>query len=154
MDTCEPFIERATTELDYSDMIINGDLLRFKEEQEKQQDVNANKRWKNDKVLHGVFPCSLFFKKCKIYIHASSETRRSRILPGHIPRGALHYPKFGQRGSAVRKRIFVFGVATLLLTGCTEKTDESHGKPADIETENHSDVIIEKDGVNIFCRLC
>ncbi|WP_172369257.1 LTA synthase family protein [Sporosarcina jiandibaonis] len=29
---CEPYIERATTELDYSDMIINGDLLRFKEE--------------------------------------------------------------------------------------------------------------------------
>ena len=30
---CEPFIERATTELNYSDMIINGDLLRFKDEQ-------------------------------------------------------------------------------------------------------------------------
>ena len=29
---CEPYIERATTELGYSDMIINGDLLRFKEE--------------------------------------------------------------------------------------------------------------------------
>ena len=47
----------------------------------------------------------------------------------------------------MRKRIFAFGVATLLLTGCTEKTDEIvDGKPADIETENHSDVIIEKDG--------
>ncbi len=42
VDTCAPFIERAMTDLDYSDMIINGDLLRFKEEQEKQQDVNAN----------------------------------------------------------------------------------------------------------------
>ncbi|NYF24586.1 LTA synthase family protein [Sporosarcina sp. JAI121] len=30
---CEPFMERASTELNYSDMIINGDLLRFKEEQ-------------------------------------------------------------------------------------------------------------------------
>lgn len=29
---CEPYNERATTELDYSDMIINGDLLRFTEE--------------------------------------------------------------------------------------------------------------------------
>ncbi len=27
---CEPFSERATTELGFSDMIINGDLLRFK----------------------------------------------------------------------------------------------------------------------------
>ena len=26
---CEPYIERATAELDYSDQIINGDLLRF-----------------------------------------------------------------------------------------------------------------------------
>jgi len=32
---CEPYIERSTTELDYSDMIINGDLLRFKEEEDK-----------------------------------------------------------------------------------------------------------------------
>lgn len=30
---CEPYMERASTELGYSDMIINGDLLRFKEEQ-------------------------------------------------------------------------------------------------------------------------
>jgi lipoteichoic acid synthase len=30
---CEPYSERTTTELDYSDMIINGDLLRFKEEE-------------------------------------------------------------------------------------------------------------------------
>ncbi|WOV88852.1 LTA synthase family protein [Sporosarcina oncorhynchi] len=29
---CESYNERATTELDYSDMIINGDLLRFTEE--------------------------------------------------------------------------------------------------------------------------
>jgi lipoteichoic acid synthase len=30
---CEPYSERTTTELDYSDMIINGDLLRFKEKE-------------------------------------------------------------------------------------------------------------------------
>ena len=30
---CKPYSERTTTELDYSDMIINGDLLRFKEEE-------------------------------------------------------------------------------------------------------------------------
>lgn len=35
-ETCQPFIERSMTSLDYSDMIINGDLLRFKEEQEQQ----------------------------------------------------------------------------------------------------------------------
>ncbi|WP_318615022.1 LTA synthase family protein [Sporosarcina sp. YIM B06819] len=34
---CEPFIERASTELNYSDMIINGDLLRFKDEQEQEK---------------------------------------------------------------------------------------------------------------------
>ena len=33
-EACEPFIERASTELNYSDMIINGDLLRFKEQQD------------------------------------------------------------------------------------------------------------------------
>ena len=38
-DSCAPFNERATTELDYSDMIINGDLLRFKEEEEA--DINS-----------------------------------------------------------------------------------------------------------------
>lgn len=32
---CEPYIERATTELGYSDLIINGDLLRFTEEDQK-----------------------------------------------------------------------------------------------------------------------
>lgn len=31
---CEPYMERASTELGYSDMIINGDLLRFKVEQQ------------------------------------------------------------------------------------------------------------------------
>ncbi|WP_203246913.1 LTA synthase family protein [Sporosarcina beigongshangi] len=31
---CESYIERASTELNYSDMIINGDLLRFKEQQD------------------------------------------------------------------------------------------------------------------------
>ncbi len=31
---CEPYMDRSTTELEYSDMIINGDLLRFKEEEE------------------------------------------------------------------------------------------------------------------------
>lgn len=31
--SCKPYSERTTTELDYSDMIINGDLLRFKEKE-------------------------------------------------------------------------------------------------------------------------
>ncbi|WP_339250551.1 LTA synthase family protein [Sporosarcina sp. FSL W8-0480] len=35
---CEPYVERATTELDYSDLIINGDLLRFTDgDQEKSK---------------------------------------------------------------------------------------------------------------------
>ena len=38
-DSCDPYRERVTTELDYSDMIINGDLLRFKEEEEA--DINS-----------------------------------------------------------------------------------------------------------------
>ncbi len=33
---CEPYAERSTVELDYSDMIINGDLLRFKEEEAEE----------------------------------------------------------------------------------------------------------------------
>ncbi|MBO0600344.1 LTA synthase family protein [Sporosarcina sp. E16_3] len=41
---CEPFIERATTELNYSDMIINGDLLRFKEEQDKSPKSNSKSK--------------------------------------------------------------------------------------------------------------
>ena len=41
--------------------------------------------------------------------------------------------------------MFSLRCGNLLLTGCTEKTDESHGKPADIEDGNHSNVIIEKD---------
>ncbi|MDN4609034.1 LTA synthase family protein [Sporosarcina highlanderae] len=36
---CEPYVERATTELDYSDLIINGDLLRFTDgDQEKVEE--------------------------------------------------------------------------------------------------------------------
>ncbi|MUV07346.1 sulfatase-like hydrolase/transferase [Planococcaceae bacterium Storch 2/2-2] len=33
---CEPYIERATQELDYSEAVINGDLLRFKEDIEER----------------------------------------------------------------------------------------------------------------------
>ncbi|WP_342511354.1 LTA synthase family protein [Sporosarcina sp. FSL K6-1522] len=44
MAACEPFIERATTELGYSDMIINGDLLRFKEEQEQTPVLKAGQQ--------------------------------------------------------------------------------------------------------------
>ena len=29
IENCQPYIERATQELGYSDQIINGDLLRF-----------------------------------------------------------------------------------------------------------------------------
>lgn len=37
-EACEPYVERATTELDYSDLIINGDLLRFTDgDQEKSK---------------------------------------------------------------------------------------------------------------------
>lgn len=32
-EACAPYVERAAIELDYSDIIINGDLLRFKENQ-------------------------------------------------------------------------------------------------------------------------
>ena len=32
IENCQPFIERATKELDYNDQIINGDLLRFYDE--------------------------------------------------------------------------------------------------------------------------
>lgn len=39
-EVCQPFIERSMTSLDYSDMIINGDLLRFKEEQEQKPGFN------------------------------------------------------------------------------------------------------------------
>ena len=38
---CEPFIEKAQADLDYSDMIINGDLLRFKKEQENPTKIEA-----------------------------------------------------------------------------------------------------------------
>ncbi|WJY28464.1 LTA synthase family protein [Sporosarcina trichiuri] len=38
-ELCAPFMERAAKELDYSDAIINGDLLRFKDgDEEKQKD--------------------------------------------------------------------------------------------------------------------
>ena len=40
---CEPYLERSTTELEYSDMIINGDLLRFKEEEIGYQKINEVK---------------------------------------------------------------------------------------------------------------
>lgn len=40
LEICQPFIERSMTSLDYSDMIINGDLLRFKEEQEQQVELD------------------------------------------------------------------------------------------------------------------
>jgi len=33
IEACQPYIERASTELEYSDEIINGDLLRFYDEQ-------------------------------------------------------------------------------------------------------------------------
>ncbi|MEG0471980.1 MAG: sulfatase-like hydrolase/transferase, partial [Solibacillus sp.] len=32
IENCQPYIDRATTELQYSDAIINGDLLRFYDE--------------------------------------------------------------------------------------------------------------------------
>ena len=32
VENCQPFIDRATKELDYNDQIINGDLLRFYDE--------------------------------------------------------------------------------------------------------------------------
>ena len=41
-EACEPFIERASTELNYSDMIINGDLLRFKEQQDLEKFPTIN----------------------------------------------------------------------------------------------------------------
>ena len=37
---CEPYLDRSTTELEYSDMIINGDLLRFKEEDVGYKEIN------------------------------------------------------------------------------------------------------------------
>ena len=41
---CEPYVERAITELGYSDMIINGDLLRFKEEGNKSYITPSEKK--------------------------------------------------------------------------------------------------------------
>jgi lipoteichoic acid synthase len=42
---CQPFIERATKELDYNDQIINGDLLRFYDEKTGNllTDIKSNK---------------------------------------------------------------------------------------------------------------
>ncbi|GKV54292.1 lipoteichoic acid synthase-like YqgS [Sporosarcina sp. NCCP-2222] len=37
---CEPYIKRATTELGYSDLIINGDLLRFTEDGQEKKRLN------------------------------------------------------------------------------------------------------------------
>lgn len=42
-EQCEPYIERATTELNYSDTLINGDLLRFKERPEGSTEINESK---------------------------------------------------------------------------------------------------------------
>lgn len=42
-EQCLPYIERSVVELDYSDAIINGDLLRFKEEQENPYKIKENK---------------------------------------------------------------------------------------------------------------
>ena len=41
-DECLPYIERSVVELDYSDAIINGDLLRFKEEQKNPYEIKEN----------------------------------------------------------------------------------------------------------------
>lgn len=38
-EQCTPYVERSVVELDYSDAIINGDLLRFKEEQESPFEI-------------------------------------------------------------------------------------------------------------------
>ena len=38
-EQCTPYVERSVVELDYSDGIINGDLLRFKEEQENPFEI-------------------------------------------------------------------------------------------------------------------
>ncbi|PID16815.1 hypothetical protein CSV63_02710 [Sporosarcina sp. P34] len=40
---CEPYIERANTELNYSDALINGDLLRFKERPDGSPEMKESK---------------------------------------------------------------------------------------------------------------
>ncbi|AXH99011.1 LTA synthase family protein [Sporosarcina sp. PTS2304] len=40
---CDPYVERATTELNYSDALINGDLLRFKEHPEGSPELKERK---------------------------------------------------------------------------------------------------------------
>ncbi|MBB4825720.1 phosphoglycerol transferase MdoB-like AlkP superfamily enzyme [Sporosarcina luteola] len=37
---CEPYVKRATTELGYSDLIINGDLLRFTDDGQEKKRLN------------------------------------------------------------------------------------------------------------------
>lgn len=42
-EQCAPYVERAATELNYSDAIINGDLLRFKEEKDGKPEMKEGK---------------------------------------------------------------------------------------------------------------
>ena len=98
---CEPFIERATTELNYSDMIINGDLLRFKEEQEQNH---------------------------------RNETVKVRMIRFCTELSVQPFFSLNTKGGgAVRKRMFIFCAAVLLVTGCTEKTNEIIEGPTAIE---------------------
>ena len=43
IENCQPYIERATKELDYNDQIINGDLLRFYDEKTGNLLTNTGK---------------------------------------------------------------------------------------------------------------
>ena len=40
---CDSYVERAATELNYSDTLINGDLLRFKDRGEGSTEINERK---------------------------------------------------------------------------------------------------------------
>ncbi len=42
IENCQPYIDRATKELDYNDQIINGDLLRFYDEKTGNLKVDSN----------------------------------------------------------------------------------------------------------------
>ena len=44
----------------------------------------------------------------------------------------------------MRRKLFAFSVATLLLTGCTEKSNDLSEKPVDIEQDTPQESIIEK----------
>ncbi len=45
MNSCAPYLERATKELEYSELIINGDLLRFHGQEEGEQQLkDANEQ--------------------------------------------------------------------------------------------------------------